>query len=262
MNRRAGTLLTTAIALLAAGAALHAHRPAPQMHIAAARPSARLPPAEAKRPAPTRQRGSAAPAPALAAARPSARAPEEGRPDPGRAASATSPPRARPEDAAGTRSGLAGDESVRRALQVHYEAERRLGQLAQQVPLTPAQRTQAFFIFAKSSPAYDPAVPIEADTIEPADAEGQTVEEQIFRTLDAEQQAAIEQRWVDRDLWWTEIVSQLAADFPSPDRFVFPEARTAAPPDAVVPSPQGTEEAAVEPGEHQGGKVFELLGGR
>ena len=129
-------------------------------------------------------------------------------------------------------------ERAQRARQVEEDADLQLARLDRQVGLTVEQATGAFAAYAKESAAYDPSIPIEVGGQTTAATTGGagsgSAETQIYATLDEEQQAAFGQEMLTRDLWWTEIVAQLAADFP----------------DAT---------AATQPSAHQGDNIFDIL---
>jgi hypothetical protein len=68
-----------------------------------------------------------------------------------------------------------------------------------------------------------------------------TADAQVVDTLNADQQVAFGKAWLDRDLWWTEIVSQLASDFPEPT------------------ATDTTQGETVAPSDHQGDNIFDIL---
>ena len=151
---------------------------------------------------------------------------------------------------------LTYDEMVQRARQVEYEADLQVARLDNCVGLTGDQYRQAFMVYARASSSYDPSIPIEGQvtaaftpsasesssttaggkTAATATFESKSTETQIVETLNDDQQAAFGQEWLNRDLWWTEIVSQLAADFP-----------------------EQKATAADTPADHQGENIFDIL---
>jgi hypothetical protein len=143
---------------------------------------------------------------------------------------------------------LTYDEIVWHARQVEYEAGRRTDLLASRIPLSAEQQAAAFRIYARASAAYDPVIPIEgASAAAPETSKGTSAEEQIYEVLDENQRAMLDQDAADRDLWWTEIIGQLAVDLPS----------VAEPAVASMSAARG----AVQPAPHQGGNVLDILNG-
>jgi hypothetical protein len=127
---------------------------------------------------------------------------------------------------------------AQRARQVEEDADLQLARLDRQVGLTVEQATSAFVAYAQQSAAYDPSIPIEVDglTMAAGGAGSGSAETQIYTMLNEEQQAAFGQEMLNRDLWWTEIIAQLAADFPE------------------APAPE-----AVQPSAHQGDNILDIL---
>jgi hypothetical protein len=162
---------------------------------------------------------------------------------------------ARPAGTPAPVASLTHEEIAQRARQVEYEAWRRTVMLNRQVPLTARQVGDIFRIYARDSKSYDPTIPIEGETPAAAAAAAtaagtKTTEQQVLETLDQGQQVAVQQTWVDRDLWWTEIIAQLAEDFPVGG------AAASASPAAAAPAADTAQPAA-----HQVDNLSELLGG-
>lgn len=148
---------------------------------------------------------------------------------------------------------LTREELVRRASQVQVEAERRVAQLDAAVGLTEHQMTSAFALYARASSSYDPRIAIEgAATMAPA-AEGKSVDTQVYETLDKDQQADFGQAWLDRDLWWTEVVGQLAADFP------VTTPATSATTTTPTTDTTSTSTTPTTPSVHQTDNIFDIL---
>lgn len=140
------------------------------------------------------------------------------------------------------RPPLSGAELVQRASQVQYEADRKVVRLDRRVGLTDDQYPRVFMVYARASSAYDPSIPVEgqvATASAPDTSTSQSPDAQIYETLNDDQQAAFGQQWLERDLWWTEIVAQLAADFPEPK---------------VAASGE-----AAQPSVHQADNIFDIL---
>ena len=141
---------------------------------------------------------------------------------------------------------------------VDHEANRRLRAVARRHDLDEQQQDHAFRIFAGASTAYNPVLGEQTDPASPEDevlvvppddaADQQVVDELIHDLLDEEQQEDFEEEWVDRDQWWTEIVSQLSDDL---------DAELVAPPEEND-DPQAGQET--DPEDHLGGNLFDLLG--
>jgi hypothetical protein len=133
--------------------------------------------------------------------------------------------------------------------------------------LSDEQRQEIFYAQLRSSLARSGVVVsdldgITASTSDPVvsttedDATASTTAEQqrdldeaVHDSLTADQQAAYEEEWVDRDLWWTEIVGQLQTD---EDVDVAASSSDSA--------SSGESEASVTPDAHGGGNLFDLLG--
>ena len=131
------------------------------------------------------------------------------------------------------------EELSDRALIVSEEADRRTSLLGEQLQLNAAQQAAVFPIFARSSEAYSPLLPIapaqvgiplvgseggvqavadlgpqqedQAVVVEPILTENEVLEA-VYPILDDEQQALLEQDYLDRDAWWSDVVGVLEAD--------------------------------------------------
>jgi len=141
------------------------------------------------------------------------------------------------------RAPLTHAEIVQRARQVSEDADLQVARMERYVGgLTDDQAAGAFVAYAKESAAYDPSIPIEAGVQTAATTGGAgsgAAETQVYTTLDDDQQAAFGEEMLNRDLWWTEIVTQLAADFPDPTATASTE--------------------PVQPSAHQGDNIFDIL---
>ncbi len=127
------------------------------------------------------------------------------------------------ERAADWRRTPAYNDLLRRAEAVDSAANARLAELAARYHLTEEQQIQIFPTLAVSSPEYHPALEMDGEVASAAaiaddlaasaaPIEKSTIDDALHDVLDGEQQDALEDDWVDRDLWWTEIVSQLTED--------------------------------------------------
>ncbi|MFT5124925.1 MAG: hypothetical protein ACI9TH_003386 [Kiritimatiellia bacterium] len=123
---------------------------------------------------------------------------------------------------------LSSTELARRSEQVAQEADWRLWMLEQDLALTDVQAAAIFPIYARASAAYHPNMVIEGETTAASDlpvngtsldeasvdavSDAALVDEQIHALLDPEQQELIEEEWVERDAWWTDVIGALASD--------------------------------------------------
>lgn len=126
--------------------------------------------------------------------------------------------------------------------------------------LSDEQRQQIFYARLRSSLSSSGVVISDdgsASFSESSDVDVSTpVEEQrelaeaVHEELNAEQQSAFEEEWVDRDLWWTELVGELESD----------EDAVAGSGASQNDSGAHTTESAPVPEQHLDGNLFDLLG--
>lgn len=141
-----------------------------------------------------------------------------------------------------TQAPLTFEERITRARIVEEEANRQVERLDRYVGLSSSQAAAAFVAYAQASPSYDAQIPIEVNGqfLAAAGAEASSsADQQIYSVLTDEQQAALGQEMLNRDLWWTEIVTQLASDFPAQQDDV--------------------KDTTAQPSEHQVDNIFDLL---
>ncbi|MED5587086.1 MAG: hypothetical protein VYB61_12075 [Verrucomicrobiota bacterium] len=124
------------------------------------------------------------------------------------------------------------DELIARAVIVEEQANNRLQALTSRLGLTEEQQDRIFPILASSSPAFHPILQPEGSTdylkdsvfgegkaIEPG-ASVADVENEIYPVLDDEQKASLEEKAMDREAWWDDIVALLEEDLDQPEATV------------------------------------------
>ena len=124
------------------------------------------------------------------------------------------------------------DELIARAVIVEEQANNKLQILTSRLGLTEQQQDRIFPILASSSPAFHPILQPEGGidylqdsvfgdrkTIEPG-ASVAEVENEIYPVLDAEQKASLEEKAMDREAWWDDIVALLEEDLDQPEATV------------------------------------------
>lgn len=118
------------------------------------------------------------------------------------------------------------DELIARAVIVEDHANSRLQILTSRLGLSEEQQDRIFPILASSSPAFHPILQPEGrinylkdsvfgEGIEPG-ASVTEVENEIYPVLDETQQASLEEKAIDREAWWEDIVALLAEDLDQP----------------------------------------------
>ena len=121
------------------------------------------------------------------------------------------------------------DELIARAVIVEDQANNKLQILTSRLGLTEQQQDRIFPILASSSPAFHPILQPEGATdylqqsvfgdgkvIEPG-ASVAEVENEIYPVLDAEQKASLEEKAMDREAWWDDIVALLEEELDQPE---------------------------------------------
>ena len=124
------------------------------------------------------------------------------------------------------------DELIARAVIVEEQANNKLQILTSRLGLTEQQQDRIFPILASSSPAFHPILQPEGGidylqdsvfgdrkTIEPG-ASVAEVENEIYPVLDAEQKASLEEKAMDREAWWDDIVALLEEELDQPEATV------------------------------------------
>lgn len=124
------------------------------------------------------------------------------------------------------------DELIARAVIVEEQANNKLQILTSRLGLTEQQQDRIFPILASSSPAFHPILQPEGSidylqdsvfgdrkAIEPG-ASVAEVENEIYPVLDAEQKASLEEKAMDREAWWEDIVALLEEDLDQPEATV------------------------------------------
>ena len=121
------------------------------------------------------------------------------------------------------------DELIARAVIVEDQANTRLQALTSQLGLSEEQQDRIFPILASSSAAFHPILQPEGSnnylkdsvfgegkTIEPG-ASVAEVENEIYPVLDEDQKASLEEKAIDREAWWEDIVALLEEDLEQPE---------------------------------------------
>ena len=124
------------------------------------------------------------------------------------------------------------DELIARAVIVEEQANNKLQILTSRLGLTEQQQDRIFPILASSSPAFHPILQPEGGidylqdsvfgdrkAIEPG-ASVAEVENEIYPVLDAEQKASLEEKAMDREAWWDDIVALLEEELDQPEATV------------------------------------------
>ncbi len=124
------------------------------------------------------------------------------------------------------------DELIARAVIVEEQANNKLQILTSRLGLTEQQQDRIFPILASSSPAFHPILQPEGSidylqdsvfgdrkAIEPG-ASVAEVENEIYPVLDAEQKASLEEKAMDREAWWDDIVALLEEELDQPEATV------------------------------------------
>ncbi|MCX6878312.1 MAG: hypothetical protein NTW21_31540, partial [Verrucomicrobia bacterium] len=97
-----------------------------------------------------------------------------------------------------------------RAAAVESDARVRLERLTAELELTGPQREKMFPVLVRAAPGYTPAMLVggSADISAPSI----TTAEAVHQVLDPQQQALLEDREVNRQLWWQDTLARLEAD--------------------------------------------------
>ena len=138
-------------------------------------------------------------------------------------------PAAKPQSRqAGTEAIPPRDELIARAAIVEDQANAKLQILTSRLGLSEEQQDRIFPILASSSAAFHPILQPEGSTnylkdsvfgegraIEPG-ASVAEVENEIYPVLDENQKASLEEKAMDREAWWEDIVALLEEDLNQP----------------------------------------------
>jgi hypothetical protein len=104
----------------------------------------------------------------------------------------------------------------RRAAQVEREANRELERLIPILGLSETQQQRIFAVLVRHSVGFDPEMRVEtaSETILPEDGNyfGATKDEELYASLDADQQVVMEELYEDQTAWWQDVVEQLVPD--------------------------------------------------
>lgn len=130
---------------------------------------------------------------------------------------------------AGTEAIPPRDELIARAVIVEDQANTRLQALTSRLGLSEEQQDRIFPILASSSAAFHPILQPEGSSnylkdsvfgegkaIEPG-ASVAEVENEIYPVLDEDQKASLEEKAMDREAWWEDIVALLEEDLQQPE---------------------------------------------
>ena len=102
------------------------------------------------------------------------------------------------------------EEWLQRAAAVEHAANVQLDRLTAQLDLTQSQRVRLFPALARSATGFDPVMMIGGVPGYPR--EGLTPADEVHSLLDPDQQLAVEEADVNRQLWWQTIIDRLEAD--------------------------------------------------
>ena len=142
---------------------------------------------------------------------------------------------------------------LERAAAVEHKANSQLDQLTAQLDLTQTQRARLFPALARSAPGFDPVMMIGG--VPGYGRDGLTPAEEIHSLLDPDQQLAVENADVNRQLWWQTIIDRLEADLYDETGGVILGGDTV--PATVEPTaPAGEREA---PAARDNGSLFDML---
>jgi hypothetical protein len=148
------------------------------------------------------------------------------------------------------------------------QARTRLAHLSESYRLNASQRQQVYRALVPATPAYHPDMEVvsaggaaeekapNASSLSAPDAATESanaVDDQIYAVLEDTQKTAYEDDWIDRDLWWSEIIGQLSDDLDQD----LASAATAA--SAASDVGAGDAETTTVPEEHVEANLFDLL---
>jgi hypothetical protein len=144
-------------------------------------------------------------------------------------------------------------EWLGRAAAVESTANSQLDQLTAQLDLTQMQRIRLFPALARSTPGFDPVMMVGG--VPGYSRDGLTPAEEIHSLLDPDQQLAVENADVNRQLWWQTIIDRLEADLYDQTGGVILGGESA-PASAEPEVPSGDREA---PAARDNGNLFDML---
>lgn len=145
------------------------------------------------------------------------------------------------------------EEWLGRAAAIERTANSQLDQLTAQLDLNQMQRTRLFPALARSTPGFDPVMIIGG--VPGYSGGGLTPAEEIHSLLEPDQQVAVEDADVNRQLWWQTIIDRLEADLYDETGGVILGGEPA-PADAEPVVPEGEREA---PAARDNGNLFDML---
>lgn len=141
-----------------------------------------------------------------------------------------------------------------RVAAVEAGAAEQLARLTTQLDLSPSQQRRLFPALVRSMPGYDSAMMVGGSVA--AAETSLTPAEEIHSLLEEDQQALVEDREVNRQLWWQEIIEKLENDLTNATGGQ-PNSSPPEPPNSNVP---GTvDEERIAPGARNGGNLFEMI---
>jgi hypothetical protein len=146
-------------------------------------------------------------------------------------------------------------ELKQQARLVQNQAREQLERMTDELDLSTAQRRKIFPMLVRSTPGFDPTAMQVAGTAPPADPTASPNEE-IHASLDPEQQAQIEDKEIDRQLWWQEVISRLESELVDSTGGTDVVVPPAAEPTVEEPVPADEREA---PAARPGGNLLDLI---
>ena len=121
-----------------------------------------------------------------------------------------------------------------RAALVEREARRRLEKMTDELDLTGAQRRKIFPVLAHSVPGYDPVMQVGGAYL--AGGAAATGTEEVHRLIDPAQQEELEDRELNRQLWWQDLFARLEAELFESTGLAPADGGDSVEPDAAVPA--------------------------
>jgi hypothetical protein len=150
-----------------------------------------------------------------------------------------------PLEALAERSPAEQADYHRRVDAVQREARRKLERMTEEFELTSSQRAKMFPVLVRSTPGYDQAmqvggISLSGDPLAPAG-------EEMHELFDPDQQVQLEDKEIDRQLWWQDIFARIEDDLVNSTGGM-PIEGSADDPDPGTPDPVGSGEERVAPG--------------
>lgn len=113
-----------------------------------------------------------------------------------------------PEESLAGLSSAEQTELLQRAEIVQREARQQLERMTEEFALTRAQRHKMFPVLARSTRHFDPAMQVGGAYLAAPDA-GITGSEDVHDLLNPDQQESLENKELDRQLWWEDVFTRL-----------------------------------------------------